>query len=389
MASEDPLISRIGHALPWLARYPAARARALFAANGSGPKHLIFCIANHFEPSWNGTELYDIDTQRRRLDEWCETARKTGEAVTDADGTMFRHTNFYPAEQYDPGLLSTLADLQRAGLGEVEVHLHHGVDTPDTEEGLRRQLVEFRDRLAGDHGLLSQPDGGGDPMYAFVHGNWALGNSSGGRFCGVDTELAVLSETGCYADMTLPSAPDRSQVPVLNSIYQCSLPMEHRAAHARGDRLRKGGGEPKLPVIITGPLMFDWTSRTRGLPLPKLENGELANFRPMDIARLRRWVRADVTVKGRPDWVFIKLHCHGFFDHDRSACIGEDARRFFSEIIENGERTGEYTVHFASAREMFNMVLAAVDGREGPPGGYRDYRLRQIMTQPMAGPARA
>ena len=94
MASEDPLISRIGHALPWLARYPAARARALFAANGSGPKHLIFCIANHFEPSWNGTELYDIDTQRRRLDNWCETARETGEAVTDADGTMFRHTKF-------------------------------------------------------------------------------------------------------------------------------------------------------------------------------------------------------------------------------------------------------------------------------------------------------
>ena len=226
-------------------------------------------------------------------------------------------------------------------------------------------------------------------MYAFVHGNWALWNSAGGQFCGVDNELAILNETGCYADMTLPSAPDRSQVPVLNSIYQCALPMEHRAAHGRADHLKKGGGEPKLPVIITGPLMFDWTSGTRGLPLPKIENGELASHRPIDMARVRRWIRANITVEGRPDWIFIKLHCHGFFDHDRSACIGEDARRFFSEIIEHGEGTGKYKVHFATAREMFNMVMAAVDGREGPPGDYRDYRLRQIMTQPMAVPVRA
>jgi hypothetical protein len=85
-------------------------------------------------------------------------------------------------------------------------------------------------------------------------------------------------------------------------------------------------------------------------------------------------------VKNNPDWVFVKLYCHGFFDHDQSACIGDRAKEFFSNIIEFGERTGDYSVHFASAREAFNMVLAAIDGHTGEPGPFRDYRLRSIMN---------
>ena len=32
-----------------------------------------------------------------------------------------------------------------------------------------------------------------------------------GRWCGVDDELSLLYDTGCYADFTFPSAPDESQ----------------------------------------------------------------------------------------------------------------------------------------------------------------------------------
>ncbi len=376
--AEETLITRIGYSLPWLSQYPLIRAASLLSRVTAVKKGLVITIANHFEPSWNGKEIYDLDVQSRRLEAWCETARETGEAVIDSDGTKFRHTNFYPAEQYHRGLLDTMADLQRAGLGEIEVHLHHGVDRPDTSESLRAQLLNFRDKVAADHKCLSRMDGIGEPMYAFVHGNWALGNSSGGRFCGVDNEFEILRETGCYLDMTLPSAPDRSQVPILNAVYECGLPQNEAVPHRKARHLRAGGKPPTLPVMITGPLMFDWTQKTKGLPLPKIENGELAGFRPMNIARVKRWISADVTVQGRPEWVFIKLHCHGFFDHDLSACIGEDARRFFSDIIEYGERSGEYSVHFASAREAFNIAMAAVDGKSGAPGQFRDYRLKSI-----------
>ncbi|MDH3494412.1 MAG: hypothetical protein OEM82_12730, partial [Acidobacteriota bacterium] len=79
------------------------------------------------------------------------------------------------------------------------------------------------------------------------------------------------------------------------------------------------------------------------------------------------------------NWIFVKLYCHSFFSHDQEAAIGEDALRFFGEIKDYGEKTGGFKLHFASAREAANMVFAAIDGKKGTPGEYRDYRLQTIM----------
>lgn len=373
--------------MPWLARYPSTRAKSLWNANPHVKKNIIIIVANHFEPSWTENGFCSLDEQLRRLEKWERLARQTGEAVTDADGTKFRHTNFFPAEQYDFRLLEQLAGMQDEGLGETEIHLHHGVEKPDTSANLRHTLIEFRDKLANDHQLLSRWDGTGDPKYAFVHGNLALGNSAGGKFCGVDDELKILQETGCYADLTLPSAPDETQVPMLNQIYECGLPLDRNMPHRTGKRVGAFGNQPQLPLIFTGPLIFNWTRRVRGVPVPQIDDGALASNQALDAARFKRWVNADVTVKNRPEWVFVKLYCHGFFDHDQSSAIGEDARRFFSETVETGEKSGAYRVHFASAREAFNMVWAAIDGKHGSPNDFRDYRLQTIMSEAERKPA--
>ena len=368
--------------LPWLVRYPFVRAADFLGPAFEGQKHLIFTIADHFEPSWKpGGGLLDHDAQLRNLDVYYDLARKTGDIVRDSDGTKFRHTNFFPAEQYDRAILEKLAAMQAEGLGEVEVHLHHGVKKPDTAENTRRVLTEFRDCLAEEHLCLSRLRGAGKPMYAFVHGNLALANSAGGKYCGVDEEMQILADTGCYADLTMPSAPDITQVPLINQIYRCDLPLSGKIPHRKGTRIAVGVRDPQLPLIFTGPLIFNWTRRVRGLPVPRLDDGALVENQPLDAARLRRWVSADVTVKGRPEWIFIKLYCHGFFSHDQSACIGERAVRFFSETIEFGAKTGEFKVHFASAREAFNIAMAATDGKQGSPGEFRDYQLLANMNK--------
>ena len=366
--------------LPWLVRYPMSRARSLLERTVFEKKHIIITIADHFEPAWSANGILGHCDQMKALTAYHRLARATGERVRDSDGTKFRHTNFYPAEQYHPEILDIMAEMQAEGLGEVEVHLHHGVDRPDTAENLRASLVEFRDTLAERHKCLSRMDGSATPMYAFVHGNLALANSCGGHFCGVDNEMEILSATGCYADMTLPSAPDRSQVAVMNQIYECALPMDRAVPHARGTRVSANGEQPLLPLIFTGPLVFNWTRRIRRLPVPRIDDGALTANQPLDHARFGRWRSANVTVAGRPDWVFVKLYCHGFFDHDQSACIGDDAARFFGSIVNEGERTGKYQVHFTSAREAFNIAAAAIDGRSGDPNVFRDYRLRSIMA---------
>ena len=378
----NDIVEKLSSSLPWLMRYPFWRAGELMrrGGNSSSQKHLIFVIANHFEPSWRDKGLWDLDTQRRRLDQWLAMARAIGNAVRDCDGTPFRHTNFYPAEQYHSSLLERLAALQSEGFGEVEIHLHHGVEAPDNAANLKRSLETFRDLLAEEHQCLSRSEGQGTPMYAFVHGNLALGNSAGGKYCGVDSEMQILAETGCYADFTLPSAPDRSQVPRLNAIYECGHPLSEQRPHRSGPNLRVGH-KPVLPLLFTGPLVFDWRRRVHGLPVPRLDGGVLAANYPADLDRLHRWANAAISVRGRPTWIFVKLFCHGFFDADQDAVIGEMGRRFWGEAMEYAERTGEFKIHFASAREVFNIAMAAVDGLQGEPGLYRDYKLKLIMKR--------
>jgi hypothetical protein len=381
IAKNVTYLDKLAWSLPWLLRYPLWRARELIrrATEKGGPQNLLFFVANHYEPGWaeNGLIL-DWSTQMRRVEDWCRRARATGRAVRDTDGRPFRHTYFYPGEQYHRGLLEQLAELQAEGFGEVEIHLHHGVGEPDTAESLRQALTEFRDCLAEEHKCLSRPDGTGGPMYAFVHGNSALANSAGGRFCGVDSEMQILAETGCYADFTLPSAPDQTQVPRINAIYQCGRPLHEAVPHRTGPNLRVGE-TPTLPVLFTGPLVFDWRRRVRGLPIPRIEDGALAANYPLTLARLHNWRRARIGIYGRPEWIFIKLYCHGFFPHDQATIIGEPIRRFLSDVVELSEREGDFTVHFVTAREAFNIAMAAIDGHRGSPGNYRDYRLVQIM----------
>lgn len=386
--TEPKFTTKLAWNMPWLVRYPLARLRSLLERTAFEKKHIIITVADHFEPGWSENGVLDHSSQMKRLERYHHLASETGNAVCDVDGTKFRHTNFYPAEQYHRDILNVMAEMQNDGLGEVEVHLHHGVEAPDTSANLRRSLIEFRDKLANEHGCLSRIDGVGHPVYAFVHGNLALANSCGGRFCGVDDEMAILRETGCYADMTLPSAPDQSQVGVINQIYEYAGRADQAAPHSAGRRLSAGGTPQNLPLIMEGPLVFNWSRRVRGIPVPRIDDGALTASQGLDFDRFRRWTSANVTVAGRSDWIFVKLYCHGFFDADQSYCIGDEAKRFMGELVNYGESTGKYSIHFASAREMFNIAIAAAEGHQGNPNVFRDHKVRSIMAT-AATPARA
>lgn len=362
--------------LRWLPTYLSQR---LMRRPPARPAHLIIAMADHFEPAIvpdSPRAFASIDVQRARLDRWCREYPRALERWRDDDGRPFRHTYFYPAEQYDKELIDCLADHCHRGWGEVEIHLHHGVDQPDTRANTEAVLGEFRDRLAG-HGCLSLWDGLGGPRYAFVHGNWALANSAGGQYCGVDDEMLVLAKTGCYADFTLPSAPAVSQTAWINALYECGLPLATRAPHRRGVSLAAGRRPRVFPLIIQGPLGLNFERRAGGLHIPRIENSAVTGANPPSMRRLALWRRAAIRVHGRPDWIFIKLHCHGMDPRDEAAMFGAPMRRFLQEVTEQSRQGGD-RVHFVTAREMVNIALAACSGRSGNPGDYRDFRLRPI-----------
>jgi len=343
------------------------------------PLHLVIGLADHFEPSIvSGApgKRADHREQERRLKRWCHEYPDAVGAWRDNEGRPLRHTYFYPAEDFNEALIDRLAEHCHAGWGEIEVQLHHGVEAPDSKQKTIRALIEFRDALAA-RGCLSQEDGSSTPRYAFVHGNWALANSDHGRFCGVDEEMQILANTGCYADVTLP-APSSAQISKINALYECALPLNQRAPHRRGFDLQSGRAPSTFPLILQGPLMIDFGRRKRGWPFPGIENSELSGCNPPTMHRLRLWRDAAITVQGRADWLFIKLHCHGMEPRDEPTMLGNSIQHFLQELVEGPGNRAEYRLHFVTIREMANIILAACDEREGNPGEYRDYRFRRI-----------
>jgi hypothetical protein len=365
--------------------FPGAILRAL-ARPVTGPVHLILAVADHFEPAIDpedGQQRVSRSEQERRLEWWSQEYPKAVERWRDSEGRPFVHTYFYPAEQYDEGLLEILANHCHSGWGETEVHLHHGIPEPDTPENTRRLLSEFRDHLAYRHGCLAIEEGSELPRYCFVHGNFALANSAEGRYCGLDSEMKILAETGCYADFTLPTSPRHpAQTAKINSLYQCALPLEKKAPQRRGIDLRVGQAPQVLPLIMQGPLLatVKHSSSTRRL---FMENGAITTPSPMNLERLSSWKQAHIHVHGRPEWLFIKLHCHGMDPTQNDVVLGAAFQRFLEELTGGAESRKE-TLHFVTTREMVNIALAACDGKEGNPGEYRDYRLKRFkeMVRP-------
>ena len=342
-------------------------------------KHLIITVADHFEPCYTGVfeKFNSVSEQVRLVREWAEKYPRSADEWRDSDGQPFKHTYFYPAEHNHPEVIAALAEHCRAGWGELEIHLHHGILKPDTAENTRQTIIAFRDELVR-HGCLSRIEGEATPRYGFVHGNWTLANFGNGRYCGVDSEMSILAETGCYADFTMPAAPEPMQVATkVNSIYEATLPLDQRAPHRYGRDLRVGEPPTTYPFLVQGPLVLDFG---RGRAVPGIENGEISGSNPATLRRLELWRRAGIMVKGRPEWCFIKLHCHGMIPSDVSAMVGTAKADFLKAITKLSAESGEFKLHFVSAREMANIILAACDGHSGNPGAYRDYRLRRIAS---------
>jgi len=370
--------AKLWNTLKWL---PSLLTQSLGRRPHPGPLHLIFSLADHFEPSivpGGGERHAPLDEQERRLENWCRVYPRLVDPWRDRNGFPFRHTYFYPAEQYQRDLVQRLAEHCRAGWGETEIQLHHGIERPDTAQRTRQAIEEFRDALVG-HGCLSRLDGTGLARYGFVHGNWALANSNRGRACGVDNEMQILAETGCYADFTLPAAPNPAQVRKINAMYECGLPLDQRAPHRRGRDVARGRKVERYPLIMQGPLLLRWRRPGKNGFAPYIENSALTTANPPTLDRVQLWRQANIHVTGQPEWVFVKLHCHGMDPRDEEGMLGEAMTRFLREL-RDAEQAGAFHVHFATAREMVNILLAACDGKEGSPGQYRDYRLRLIRA---------
>jgi len=339
-------------------------------------RHLMFCFVDHYEPAWGKP---DLARERARVARWRRDLPRLCEGHRDADGRPPVHSFFYPEEEYREEHIDALVELCRLGLGEIEIHLHHD---NDTEANLRSTLSRFTELLASRHDALPRDPATGQPRWAFIHGNWALDNSHpSGRHCGVDNELIVLREEGCYADFTLPSAPDPCQTRTINRIYYAKDDPAKPKSHDAGPRVKVGGQAQGDLMIIQGPLGFRWNSRKWGV-LPRIENSDIRAVAPASPDRIDAWVETGIHVEGRPEWIFVKIHTHGAEDEDMEALLGKAMDEAYGHLESKYNDGRDWKLHYVSAREAYNIAKAAEAGMTGDPGQYRDYAISRPGYRP-------
>lgn len=346
----------------------------------SGPRHLLFAVCDHYEPLWAGSggqpdfaaaaaggPKADVETGLRRVEKWHRDYPKLADRFRDADGQPPLHSFFFPGEEYHPQFFDLLDDLVRRGYGEVELHLHHG---DDTEASLRKKLEDSVGLLAGRGHFARAQDG--SPRYAFIHGNWALANGRpDGQHCGVDSELPLLYDTGCYADFTFPSCPDVTQPNIVNEIYWPTGDIAQKRAYEQGQRARVGDYPRDRLLMITGPLGFGYHSKQKR---PRVEYGALTAHDPGTRDRVRSWARSNIHIAGRPEWVFVKVYTHGAPDKQGESLLGAGGESLHQALGEYNDGR-DWVLHYVTAREMYNIARAAIAGKSGNPGDYRDFEL--------------
>ncbi|MGO8705401.1 MAG: hypothetical protein ACLQVA_16445 [Candidatus Brocadiia bacterium] len=327
-------------------------------------RHLIFLFADHFEPR-----------SAESVAAWKRGYPEVAKAFTDSGGRNPRHTWFYDGE--DPAVLDSLGALCRMGLGEIEVHLHHSRDTAD---GLREKLERRKAAYARSGALVTV---GPEPVaaFGFVHGKWSLDNSRGDEHCGVNNELAVLRQANCYADFTFP-AWGRMQPRKCNSIYYAAGDPARPKSYDTGEDVRAGGKPSGDLMIFQGPGRLSGVPRPAGwVPaLPWIADRlrltcSMEAHMPPRPRRVDRWVAANVSVVGRPEWVFVKVHMHGARPQNFSAYFNSGLQQLHSHLAKRYKDETAWRLHYVTAREAYNIVKAAEAGKAGDPNTYRDFAI--------------
>ncbi len=321
-------------------------------------KAVFLAVCDHYEPH----HQTDAAGALKRVRRWRKDYPRSIQGLTDDAGREPRHTFFYPIEQVDGEVLKELGGICEGTGSEVEVHLHHADDNATHLEAV---LEEGKARFV-EHGFLHR-DAEGQVRYGFIHGNWAIGNCHPkGAKCGVQEELAILKRTGCYADFTMPSAPDVTQLPRVNALYHAPLSASGRAvamgpdvgAHAFAEAERSG------LLMVQGPLGWAWQRRKWGL-VPKVENGDLTGVHPPSTTRLHDWLRLAPRVSQRPDWAFVKLHTHGAIPRTSTMFLDGVMRHFHQRLRTLLGEMG-IALYYVTAREMAAAIKAAACGQTDP-----------------------
>lgn len=329
------------------------------------PIHILFCNVDHYEPGIGDVPSY---VEKERLTRLITEYPKLVRTHKDSSGNVPRRTWFFPPHIHRNDNLRRLVSLCERGYGEIELHLHHGKREKDNAENLRKTIEQCIEEY-GYFGIFGTEDK--KKRYGFIHGDWALDNSRKGRFCGVNNEIQILKETGCYADFTFPSLNEANPFKI-NSIFYATDNPKKPKSYNRGIAVQRSRQNKGDLILIQGPIHpFFKNKNPFGL---RVLGDSINSNTQMNERRVDLWVKTGIHIKGQRNWIIIKTHIHGAADAD--IVLGKEMDKIY-KYIETKYNDGEdYLLHYVSARELYNIIKAIEDGKEGEnPEEYRNYKI--------------
>jgi hypothetical protein len=318
---------------------------------------VMVAIVDHFEPGGQ----HGDDAAGARVAAWGKAYRRIAERHRDADGRPPQHTWFYRLEYLNPACVQALSEEAYRGFGEVEFHLHHGHDTHETFAA----KLEAGLALSNQFGAMLTAEARPRRRFAYIAGNWSLDNGTGDPSkSGCNTELIALRGAGCFADFTFPAMGTWAQPRKTNAIYYATDDPRPKS-YDTGVDVEVGRSPCGDLMIVQGPLLFDWAAGN-------FESSAIEEYAPPSVHRLEPWLQANVHVRGRPEWVFVKLHTHGMQSED--VFLSEQLDELFEAMDLKWNRP-PFRLHFVTAREMYNIIKAAEAGHAGDPNPLRDFEV--------------
>ena len=327
----------------WLPGYLKARWRDGWRRNK--PSRVWVMIADHYEPYWHHpTDAVATDRVQHWATKWPVIASRN----LDSAGKPAQYSFFYPQEEYRPHLLESIAEMCRSGFGDVEIHIHHD---GEGRQNFIDRMTGFMETLHSRHGLLRRSEG--RLVFGFIHGNWALDNSRpDGRWCGLNDEITIQRDIGCYADFTMPSGAGPTQSRMVNTIYWTTDDPARPKSYDTGVPATRNGNHHGDLLMIPGPLGIRWGERLA----PRLEIAEFAHNDLATPYRVRRCIELAPRIG---DDVFLKLHTHGAQEKNATALLDGGLDRLFQLLRLECERSG-HTLHYATAWQLYQAVLKSL-----------------------------
>lgn len=329
--------------------------------------HVIFAFVDHWEPGEGPSAAQTASL-------WYDQYGQMASVHHDADGRAPQHTWF--CHSLDLTALRIIAKCAFAGLGEMEIHIHHGTGNDDGHDNTSEMSTLIDQYLVTLKrvGACLTAEGTPRTAWGFVHGLWALDNSryieGHHRYCGVNREIDLLLAKKCFGDFTFPAWGTMTPRTFTSTIFASrdtpspksyDDPFAIRQVTAHGQPLQ----ENEL-LIFPGPG-----------PDAAISNIDAGS--PATLARMREWLSYYVHIPGREDWVFVKAYTHGAANLSSaqgiSNLVGSGADAFYSELETYYNDGHDFILHYVTARELFNIVAAAAAGHTGNPNDFRDYAI--------------